>query len=520
MWDMVGPFVGEARGSSKRVEKTMKTKMLINAVDPEEYRVAFLKDGTLDAFQIETSTTEQKEGNIYKGVIERIEQRLQACFVNFGSEKNGFLSIHDIHPEYYLIDVSSSADQGLPPIEKVLKKGQEVLVQVTKEMPGRKGAQMTTYVSLAGRFLVLTPGRTLNGVSRKIEDEKERQRLKEIMTQLQLPEEIGYIVRTVASGQSKRELSKDLNRLFRMWKSIRSRVESAPSLSLIHKEQDICLRTLRDYYTSDVSEIIVDDRDTYGKIKEYMKIISPRDQEKVKLYKDRRPLFDQYDIEKQIDSIYGNRVSLKSGGSIVITTTEALTAIDVNSGRGLTGEDAESMIFNTNLEAAREIARQVRLRDIGGLVVIDFIDMKDRRHIREVERILREELKKDRAKVDTSHISKFGLLELSRQRLRASLESRSYQTCQHCNGRGMVLSVESAAVSFLRRIWIGASKGEVNRVNGDLPADVASYLLNRKRKELTDIENRYGVTILLQGDPSLSPGGGKLDFVKGEEERS
>jgi ribonuclease E len=498
----------------------MKTKMLINAVDPEEYRVAFIKDGTLDAFQIETSTVEQKVGNIYKGVIERIEPRLQASFVNFGSEKNGFLSIHDIHPEYYLVDPSSSGEQGLPPIEKVVKKGQEVLVQVTKEMPGRKGAQMTTYVSLAGRFLVLTPGRTLNGVSRKIEDEKERQRLKEVMTQLKLPEEIGYIVRTVASDQSKRELSKDVNRLVRMWKSIRSRVESTSSLSLIHKEQDICLRTLRDYYTSDVSEIIVDDRETYGKIKEYMKIISPRDQGRVKLYKDQRPLFDQYDIEKQIESIYGNKVPLKSGGSVVITTTEALTAIDVNSGRGLTGEDVESMIFNTNREAAVEIARQLRLRDIGGLVVIDFIDMKDRGHIREVERIVREELKKDRAKVDTSHISKFGLLELSRQRLRASLESRSYQICQYCNGRGMVLSLESSAVSYLRRIWIAASKGDVNKVSASLPVDVASYLLNRKRKELTDIESRYGVTILIHGEPSLPPGGGKLDLVKGEEEKS
>jgi ribonuclease E len=498
----------------------MKTKMLINAVDPEEYRVAFLKDGTLDAFQIETSAVEQKVGNIYKGVIERIEQRLQACFVNFGSEKNGFLSVHDIHPEYYVIDSSSSGEQGLPPIEKVVRKGEEVLVQVTKEMPGRKGAQMTTYISLAGRFVVLTPGRTLDGVSRMIEDEKERQRLKEVMTQLTLPEDIGYIVRTAATGQSKRELSKDVNRLVRMWKSIRGKVESAPSLSLIHKEQDICLRTLRDNYGSDVSEIIVDDKETYLKIREYMKIISPRDQRKVKLYKDRRPLFDQYDIERQIESIYGNKVHLKSGGSIVITTTEALTAIDVNSGRGLTGEGVEGMIFNTNREAAVEIARQLRLRDIGGLVVIDFIDMRERGHIREVERILRDELKKDRAKVDTAHISKFGLLELSRQRLRASLESRSYQTCQYCNGRGMVLSLESAAISYLRRIWVGASKGDVSRVNANLPVEVANYLLNRKRKELTDIESRYGLTILIHGDASLSPGGGKLDFVRGEEEKS
>ncbi len=498
----------------------MKTKMLINAVDPEEYRVVFIKDGRLDGFFIETSTVEQKVGNIYKGMIERIEPRLQACFVNYGLDKNGFLSINDIHPEYYQIDFPSSGegrDHGHPAIEKMVQKGQEVLVQVTREMPGPKGAQLTTYVSLAGRYLVLTPGRTLNGVSRKIEDEEERQRLKSVMAQIKIPEDIGYIVRTVAVGQSKRELSKDINRLIRMWKSIRGKVPSSPPLSLIHKEQDIGLRTLRDYYMSDVSEIIVDDRETYHKIKEYMKIISPRDEGRVKLYKDNRPLFDQSDVESQIESIYKNKVALKSGGSLVITSTEALTAIDVNSGRGHTGENAEGMIFNTNREAAMEIARQLRLRDIGGLVVIDFIDMKDRGHVREVEKVLREELKRDRAKIDTAHISKFGLMELSRQRLRPSLESRSYQTCQYCSGRGMVLSVESASLSYLRRIWLGASKGDVGKINGSLPVDVASYLLNRKRKELTDIENRYGVHILIQGDPSLAPGGGKLDFVRAEE---
>jgi ribonuclease E len=268
---------------------------------------------------------------------------------------------------------------------------------------------------------------------------------------------------------------------------------------------------------SDVAEIIVDDKETYLKIKEYMKIISPRDENRVKLYKDNRPLFDQSDVENQIESVYKNKVSLKSGGSLVITSTEALTAVDVNSGRGHTGDDVESMVFNTNREAATEIARQLRLRDIGGLIVIDFIDMRDRNHVREVEKVLREELKKDRAKIDTSHISKFGLMELSRQRLRPSLESRSYQPCQHCNGRGMILSVEAASLSYLRRIWLGASKGDVSRINGSLPVDVASYLLNRKRKELTDIETRYGVHILIQGDPLLAPGGGKLDFVKAEE---
>jgi ribonuclease E len=494
----------------------MKTKMLINALDPEEFRVAFIKEGMLDGFQIETSTVEQKVGNVYKGLVERIESRLQACFVNYGGEKNGFLAVADIHPEYYQVEISSR-NQTLPPIEKVMKKGQEILVQVTREMPGHKGPQLTTYVSFAGRYLVLTPGRLINGVSRKIENEQERQRLKEIMGQLKLPEEVGYIVRTVAAGQTKRELSKDLNRLLRMWKNIRSKVAESPPLSLIHKEQDICFRTLRDYYSSDISEILVDDKETYGKIRDYMKIVSPRDQSVVKLYKDKRPIFDQYNVEEQIESIYSNKVRLKSGGSIVVNPTEALISIDVNSGRGATGSDTESMIYNTNLEASREISRQLRLRDLGGLIVIDFIDMKDRKHIRGVEKSLRDELRKDRAKIDTAHISKFGLMELSRQRVRPSIESKSYQSCQYCNGKGMVMSVESRAVSYLRRIWMSVTKGDVVRVNGTLPMDVAAYLLNKKRKELADVENRYGVSIILQGDPSIPPGGGRLDFVRGEE---
>ncbi|MBN2123055.1 MAG: Rne/Rng family ribonuclease [Deltaproteobacteria bacterium] len=494
----------------------MTTKMLINAVDPEEYRVAFIKEGMLDGFQIETSTAEQKVGNIYKGVIDRIEPKLQACFINFGAEKNGFLPGDEVHPEYYQNLGALPRDQAVPPVDRVLKKDQELLVQVTKEMPGRKGAHMTTYVSLAGRFLVLTPGRTINGISKKIDDELERERLKAVMASVKLPEGIGYIVRTVAAGQSKREISKDLNRLLRIWKNIRSRVQAAPRLSLIHKEQDICFRTLRDYYTSDVSEILVDEKEIYYKIKEYMKIVSPRDQGRVKYYKDGRPLFDQYEVEGQIESIYRNKVSLESGGSIVIDPTEALIAIDVNSGRGLTGKDIESLAFKTNIEAAVEIARQLRLRDMGGLVVIDFIDMTDRKHIREVEKILRDELKKDRAKIDTSHISKFGLLELSRQRLRPSIESKSYQTCRYCHGKGMVMSVESAAVSALRRIWMGASKGDVTRVTGILSGDVAAYLQNKKRKDLAEIEKRYGVTIILSGDPSVAPGEGKLEFHKGD----
>jgi len=492
----------------------MTTKILINAVEAEEYRVAIIKDGLLDGFYIETSTAEEKTRNIYKGLVERIQPSLQACFVNFGSNKNGFLQTSEIHPEYYSDGSDIAKDQPPPSVEKAVKKGQELLVQVTKEMPGRKGAHLTTYLSLASRYLVLTPGRTTGGVSKKIEDEKERQRLKSIMKKFKLPEGIGYIVRTAALKQSKKELSRDLNRLLRMWKDIKERVKKAPTLSLIHKEQDICLSTLRDYFTNETTEVLVDDKETFGKVKNYMKVISPRHQRRVKLYKEKRPIFAHYELEKQIETIYSNDVHLKSGGSIVIDPTEALISIDVNSGGSRRGKDVESTAFKTNIEAASEIARQLRLRDMGGLVVIDFIDMRNKKHIRDVEKLLREETKKDRAKIDTSHISKFGLLELSRQRLRSSIESRSYQTCQYCQGRGLIPSVESASVSFLRRIWMGISKKGVIQAKGALPLEIATYLQNKKRKELAELESRYGVDIVLEGDPSIAPGNGKLEFLK------
>jgi ribonuclease E len=491
----------------------MTTKMLINAVEAEEYRVAIIKDGLLDGFHIGTSTTEEKTGNIYKGVVERVQSSLQACFVNFGGEKNGFLQASDIHPEYY-VDKSGPAEDGpIPPIGKIAKRGQELLVQVTKEMPGRKGPQLSTYLSFASRYLVLTPGRPTGGVSKKIEDEKERLRLKSIMNQFKLPEGVGYIVRTAALKQNKKELSRDLGRLLRMWKDIRKRVKNAPPLTLIHKEQDICLRTLRDYFTGEVMEVAVDDKETFGKVKAYMRVISPMHQRRVKFYRDKRPIFSQFEVEQQLEAIYANVVPLKSGGSIVIDPTEALISIDVNSGGGKAGKDVESTAYRTNLDAAAEIARQLRLRDMGGLVVIDFIDMKDRKHIREVEKLFREETRIDRAKIDIAHISKFGIMELSRQRLRPSIESRSYQTCHYCHGRGLVQSVESASVSFLRRIWMGISREGVTGVKGSLSSEVATYLQNKKRKELARLESRYGVEIALQGDPSIAPGDGNLEFL-------
>lgn len=497
----------------KKSTSSPGNKMLINAVDAEEFRIAVLKDGELDGFHIETSSAEQKIGNIYKGFVDGVKTSLQACFVNYGTGKNGFLPLSEIHPEYYMED-PSAAPEGPPAIDKIMEKGRQLLVQVTKEMPGRKGAHLTTYISLAGRYLVLTPGRISCGVSKKIDSEEERARLKGIMGEFKLPEGIGCIVRTAAEGQNKRELSKDLNSLLRMWKGIRERVEDAPSPSLLHKEQDMILRTLRDYFNSDISEILVDDPDTYEKVKSYMGIVSPRNKGIVKLYKGDAPIFEGFDIEERLEAIYRRDVPLKSGGSIVIDVTEALISIDVNSGRGGSGRSGvEATAFRTNLEAAVEIARQLRLRDIGGLVVIDFIDMKDKDHIKEVEKVMRDEARKDRAKIDISHISKFGLLELSRQRLRPSIESKSYVLCKACMGRGTVKSVESSAVSILRHISLGLSKNGAVHVSGHIPLEVANYLQNRKRKELARLEERYGATITIKACPDMPQGEEKLEFT-------
>ena len=491
-------------------------KMLINAVEEEEYRIAVIKEGLLDGFYIESTTSEQKTGNIYKAVVERIEPSLQACFVDYGSDKNGFLSSNDIHPEYYLPGQEPLKEGTIPPIEKTLKRGQELLVQVTKEMPGHKGAQLTTYLSIASRFLVLMPG-SKGGVSKKIEEEEERLRLKAIMGKFKLPEGVGYIVRTAALKQNKNDLSRDLNRLLRMWKNIKKNVKDASPLSMIHKEQDVCLRTLRDYFNSEIGEVLVDDKETFAKVKRYMKIISPRHQRRVKLFKEKRPIFAQYEIEKQIESVYQSRVSLKSGGSIVIDPTEALIAIDVNSGRGKIGKNIEITAFKTNIEAAQEIARQLRLRDMGGLVVVDFIDMKDKKHNREVEKMVREATKDDRAKISMSNISRFGLLELSRQRLSPSKESMTYQKCNFCKGRGIVPSVEAASLSFLRQIRMGLSRKGISHVKGSLSMEVATYIQNKKRRDLAELESRYGVGINLQADHTIPPGTGSLEFLKEDQ---
>jgi ribonuclease E len=489
-------------------------KMLINAVDPEEYRIAILKGRELDEFYIATSTREEIKGNIYKGTVSRIEPSLQAAFINYGADKNGFLPMGEIHPEYFSSQEKISPAKATPKIENIIKKGNELLVQVSKEREGKKGAYLTTYISIAGRYLVLTPGRPNGGISHNIEDEEERKRLKSIMSQLNLPEGVGYILRTAAAGQKKRVISGELKNLLRLWEDIKKRAEKEPPQSMLYKEEDLGLRTLRDFFSAEVDEVVVDDKETWSEMKDFMKVISPTHQKRVKLYKENAPIFSEYGIEKQLEQIYSNRVPLPSGGSIVIDSTEALISIDVNSGRSTRGKGIEDTAYKTNLEAAREIARQLRLRDIGGLIVIDFIDMKDHKHERDVVKQLKDEIKKDKAKIRLSSISKFGLMEISRQRLRPSIESKSYQICEYCQGRGIVRSVEATAVSFLRQIWLGASKDNVVSVTGVLPNNVANYLLNKKRAELTELEERYGVSIEIQGNPGLSPWDGEVKFIE------
>ncbi|MBF0530240.1 MAG: Rne/Rng family ribonuclease, partial [Deltaproteobacteria bacterium] len=394
-------------------------KMIINAADAEECRIALVEDGHLEEFYIDSSLREITLHNVYKGVIQNVEPSLQAVFVNYGSERNGFLQLNEIHPEYFNID---PPDRGPLDMRKALLKGQTVLVQVTKEPTDVKGSALTTYISLAGRFVVLTPGRLHVGVSRKIEDETERQRLKASVQDLPVPEGCGFIVRTVAEGKTKKDLARDLSYIVRLWEEIRRRGQEAPTPSLIYKEEDLALKTIRDHFNPDIKEILIDDAEVYERAVEYMKVISPRSQKLVKLHKEKRPIFSKYQIEEQTEAIFSNRVKLKSGGSIVITPTEALVSIDVNSGKATREVDIETTAFKTNIEAAEEISRQLRLRDLGGLIVIDFIDMRDTKNQREVEKKLKTEMKKDKAKIDVGRISKFGILELSRQRIRPPIE--------------------------------------------------------------------------------------------------
>ncbi|MDR1396101.1 MAG: Rne/Rng family ribonuclease, partial [Deltaproteobacteria bacterium] len=478
-------------------------KILINASDPEECRVAMLdSDGRLQEYYSDAGYRQHSLSNIYKGIIQNIEPSLQAVFVNFGQDRNGFLQLADIHPEYFLEDGGQ-----VPDLKKCLKKGQPLLVQVLKE-PGRvKGASLTTFISLAGRFVVLTPGRDHVGVSRKIESDRERQRLRGIADGLPVPEGCGYIVRTVAEERTKKELAEDLCQVHTLWEDIRQKAQQAQAPSLIYREQDLAIKILRDHYTNEVREILVDDQAAWQKIADYIKSIAPGHQKIVRFHKEKRPIFARHQLEEQLAAIFQTSVKLKSGGSIVITPTEALVAIDVNSGKGTKEGSLEETAFATNLEAAEEVARQLRLRDLGGLVVVDFIDMREEKHRREVEKRIRDASRADKAKTDFGSISKFGLLELTRQRLRPSIELGSFGICPHCQGRGLVKTAESASLAFLRQLsHLLFSRKETGEVRARLEVSAANFLVNCKRLELTRLEERHKVRIIILSDGSLYPG--------------
>ncbi|MFC0269388.1 ribonuclease E [Kushneria aurantia] len=475
-------------------------RMLINATQPEELRVALVDGQRLYDLDIESGAREQKKANIYRGRITRVEPSLEAAFVDFGADRHGFLPLKEISREYFSKEPSGN---GRPNIREVIKEGQQVIVQVDKEERGNKGAALTTFISLAGRFLVLMPNNPkAGGISRRIEGE-ERSELKEAMGQLTMPEKMGVIVRTAGIGRSSEELQWDLDYLVQVWETITEEAGQRAAPFLIYRESNVIIRAMRDYLRQDIGEVLIDDPQVHEEALTFVRQVMPSYQQKIKLYDDDVPLFSRFQIESQIETAYEREVKLPSGGSVVIDHTEALVSIDINSSRATKGGDIEETALQTNVEAADEIARQLRLRDIGGLVVIDFIDMTPARNQREVENRMRDALKLDRARVQIGRISRFGLMEMSRQRLRPSLGETSGVVCPRCNGQGTIRDVRSLSLSIMRLIEEEAMKDRSSQIRAMLPVSVATYLLNEKRSVLFDIERRQGVRVLLLPQPDL-----------------
>ncbi len=468
-------------------------RMLINATQPEELRVAIVDGQRLFNLDIEVPGRELKKANIYKGRITRVEPSLEAAFVDYGAERHGFLPMKEIAREYFTSEKTEDGKQG----KNQLKEGQEIIVQVEKEERGNKGAALTTYLSLAGRYLVLMPNNPrAGGVSRRIEGE-DRSELRDAMADLEVPENMGLIVRTAGIGKNTEELQWDLDYLNQLWTAISSSAASRPAPFLIYQESNVIIRSIRDHMRQDIGEVLIDDESTFNQAVQFVKQVMPHNERKLKRYTDKVPLFSRYQIETQIESAFQREVRLPSGGSIVIDHTEALTSIDINSSRATKGSDIEETAFNTNLEAASEIARQLRLRDLGGLFVIDFIDMGPARNQREVENRLKEEMKEDRARVQIGKISRFGLLEMSRQRLRPSLGDSSHHVCPRCDGHGFIRSVDSLALSILRIIEEETLKDGTSRIVAQLPVDIATYLLNEKRDMIAAIEERQDCEVVM-----------------------
>ena len=476
-------------------------RMLINATHPEELRVALVDGQRLFDLDIESSTREQKKSNIYKGRITRVEPSLEAAFVDFGADRHGFLPLKEISKEYF--KKSPGQIEGKINIKDVVSEGQEVIVQVDKEERGNKGAALTTFISLAGRYLVLMPNNPrAGGISRRIEGE-ERAQLKEAMNGVQVPKSMGIIVRTAGIGRTTEELQWDLDYLVQFWEAITQAAGERKAPFLIHQESNVIIRAVRDYLRQDIGEVLIDAESVYEDVLSFVRAVMPTFENKIKLYKDEIPLFSRYQIEGQIETAFQREVKLPSGGSIVIDPTEELVSIDINSSRATKGHDIEETALQTNLEAAEEIARQLRLRDMGGLIVIDFIDMTPAKHQREVEHKMREALEIDRARVQVGKISRFGLLEMSRQRLRPSLGETRSEVCPRCEGQGTIRGIESLALSIMRLIYEESSKEKTAEVRAMVPVSVATFLLNEKRKQLADIEARQGVSVVVAPVPNM-----------------
>ena len=487
--------------------------MLINVTHAEESRVAIVADGILESFEIETFDHRAQKGNIYKGRVESVHPGLQAAFVDIGGARGAFLPLDEVN---FALHAPKNGSKGR--IENHLSRGQEILVQVVRDAYATKPPTLSTYFSLPGRYLVLTPHTESAGISRKL-DEKDRDKLRKTLEGLPLPEGCGIIARTAGASATKLEIQRDLKYLLRLWETIETAGAKVRAPKLVYQERSLVIRAIRDLYTPDIDEIAVDDEDTYREIQDFFDAVLPTKKKCVKLYQGDRPIFNKYNLEEQIENIFRRRVPLPSGGAIIFDTTEALTAVDVNSGKMKGESHIEDMATKANVEAAQEIARQLRLRDLGGLVVIDFIDMRASKHVRQVEKAFKDALKKDKARYDVTRISMLGLLELSRERINPEKSSLRYTDCPTCDGTGSIKTIEAAALQALRRLQTRVVRGDLENVEVQLPSDVAEYLLNQKREDLTGLEERYRTRIIVKGDPAMSRDGCEVRTVARERSR-
>ena len=488
----------------------MAREMLINMAEREECRVAVVEDGSLEELYVERASLSSHVGNIYKGKIVNIESGIQAAFIDCGTGKNGFLHISDLHPRYFSSAGSKHTEsvgrrkalKERMPIQNCLHKGQELVVQVTKEGINTKGPTLSTYLALPGKYLVMMPWMRRHGVSHKIEDEDERTRLRQILEESKPPKGTGFIIRTAGQGCSKKDIQNDLRYLKRLWTAIEKRIKTEKPPGELYQESDLVIRTLRDVFNSKISRIICDSESVTRKIRDFLSIATPRLKKRVTYYGSKVPLFHKYRIEDEIAKVQSRTVELKGGGSIVIEQTEALVSIDVNSGRYHKGQSAEQTAYQTNMEAATEIARQLRLRDLGGLIICDFIDMRSEKHRRDVEKAFRSTIKTDRTRSRILRISRFGVVEMTRQRMRPSLRSATYLACPHCGGTGFIKSHESLAIEIIRLLNLSASKNLIKRIELSVSPEVAGYLQNEKRAAIAQIEQLNDKCVIIHSEPS------------------